>query len=245
VKMTGFFFGVEGGKMSNKEVEGMSELEQRYSRFVKELREGGFEIEVVGSDRQLAGVDRRDAMDCGDDRLAKGRGESLRKTERRAPKIFGGTLGIATLLAYREGRTEITQDDILKAKQLIEEAGYVAGVHDLSGYDGWEEVHCGYAMLLGQGRLGFRFAENVTIDWVTSVVGKKNQVKLVGEHEAVRTVVNFKKDKTIKPNGSSFGLDPWVLEKMGFNDNEVDWLLALSVKVLNGLNGPEKVVIVK
>lgn len=218
-------------------------LKEQYSNFWKALQENGFNVkEAIGV--ELVSVDHEGPMYCGDGRKV-GEGAKAEKAK-RAPKIFGGTLGIATLIAHKSGRVEITQNDVLEAKKVIEEAGYTAGIHDLSGHDSWDKVHCGFAGLIGKGELGFGFADEVTIDWVVNILGENNQVMLDGEHREVKTIVNLgRSDQTIEPDGSSFGLDPWVLRKMGFESQGIDWLLKLSVDTVVKLDGPREVEIIR
>ncbi len=218
-------------------------LEEQYPSFWKALQENGFNVkEAVGV--KLAPVDPEGPMYCGDGRKV-GEGAKAEKAK-RAPKIFGGTLGIATLIAHKSGRVEITQNDVLEAKKIIEKAGYTAGIHDLSGHDSWDKVHCGFAGLIGKGELGFGFADEVTIDWVVNTLGEDNQVMLKGEHGEVKTIVNLgRSDRTIEPDGSSFGLDPWVLRKMRFENQDIDWLLELSVGTVVKLGGPREIEIIR
>ncbi len=224
----------------------LEDLKAKYPEFIGELSElvnkGRFElVEAKGWVDKLVDASRKGPMYCGDGRVV----ESGVKAEEasKSPKIFGGTLGIAVLLAYQDGRTEITKADVLEAKKMIEDAGYVAGVHDLSGHDDWGKVHCGFAGLIGRGELGeFRFADEVTIEWVVETMGKENQVKLKGEHQESKLIINLgHSGKTLEPNGSSFVLDPWVLREMGFENEQIDWLLRLSLEVVTALDKSENV----
>ncbi len=232
----------------------LESLKSQYPEFVTKLRglvnEGSFElVEANGLVDKLVDASRKGPMYCGDGRVV----ESGDKAEEapKSPKIFGGTLGIAVLLAHQDGRIEITRADVLKAKKMIEDAGYVAGIHDLSGYDDdWRKVHCGFAGLIGRGELGeFRFADEVTIEWVVETMEAKNQVKLKGEHREERLIINLgHSGKTLEPDGSSFVLDPWVLREMGFKNEQIDWLLGLSLDVVTALDktkNVKKVVLIR
>lgn len=186
-----------------------------------EVREGdrGLLVETI-QDGWTACVDGREAYDTSDQKT-------------RGPKVQGGTLGVAMLIAYREG-TPINEDVFREACQLTVESGFLPGVHDMSH----GECHCGHCNLFMKGYFG-EGAPTLELEPAKMAGIVKDfgggEIELMGEHEERVVRVNFVKDTTLVPDTTAFGLDAWWIEELGL---DVNFLLQNAASTVEGLNGP-------
>ena len=240
MKMTGFFFGVKGGKMREKEsmqkLDAGVFLEQSYPEFYQYLKELGFPVYWY-DERQFGGlvtVRYNEPSYCGDERKEKGR----QPKASRSLKVFGGPLFPAMYGAKERGDGVITLDDVRQVVLSAWNIGIKFGLHDFD-VEEWDDVHCGFGRLIADGSLGVGFAEGISPRDVVAVVGRENHVSLRGEHTGIGWILNFREGFTRVPDGELFGTDVEVFKRLGM---DVDGALRVSARVVNLLKPDAGVV---
>ena len=103
---------------------------------VREFEKQGWTVQEVSGGRGLVSVSSGGALLCGDGRGAVGR---IDRAFLRGPKVFGGVLGLAALLAMEAGHESVTYGWLAAAMNLTAQLGFVPGMHDIEDHD----VHCG------------------------------------------------------------------------------------------------------
>jgi len=199
----------------------------------------GKEWEVrKGDEELLVPVVKKGVVHCVDGRLMKGRNRRCHKAN-RGPKIQGGALGVAYLVA-RSKNTKVVDEEVFKeACQMIVDSGFVPSVHDMSG----EHVHCGHCKLAMKGYfedLDLQIEPKRMVEIVKEFEGR--EIFLDGEHEEKVVRLNYRENTTLEPKGDAFGLDVWFAEKLGLS---VEVLLDNAVKTVVGLNGPRVIEIIE
>jgi|GEM_PF-1262214 len=147
------------------------------------------------------------------------------------PKIQGGALGVAALIAREEKAERITSVHVEEAGRRIIKTGYTPGIHDIS-----KDPHCGRIKTseeVGDPEWEIGFEEAAEI--VGSYGGPHTH--LAGSHGESYVGVNFVEDTTRVPNPEqqSFQVDAWFAEKIDLGQ---DLVLTDAVKTVEALNGP-------
>ena len=207
---------------------------------VKELKQVlGDEWQVKeGEASLLVETVKKGVVHCVDGRLMKGRNRRCHKAN-RGPKIQGGALGIAYLVAKSKGSKVVDEVVFREACQLIVDSGFVPGVHDMSG----EHVHCGHCKLAMKGYfadLDLQIKPQRMVEVVKEFGGR--EILLEGGHEERVVRLNYREGTTLEPKGDAFGLDVWYVEKL---DLSVEALLDNAIKTVAGLNGPRVIEIIE
>lgn len=149
------------------------------------------------------------------------------------PKIQGGALGVAALIAREEAAEKVTTKHIEEACRRVVKAGYTPGIHDVSR----EHLHCG--RMLKSEEVGDAPWED-DFDSAAEIVGSYGgpNTELDGSHAESYVGVNFVKNTTRVPNPDmqSFQLDAWFADEVGI---DVRLVLTDAVKTVEALNGPK------
>ncbi|MFH2019377.1 MAG: cadmium-containing carbonic anhydrase [bacterium] len=189
----------------------------------------GWKVEV-GKREELESTTPGAPIQCVDGRIDP----KVKRINFEGPKIQGGALGIAALIAREEGAKKITKDHLEEGCRRTVKAGYTPGIHDIS-----KDPHCG--RMLKSEEVGDAPWEDdfETAAATVASYGGPN-VHLDGSHAEQFVGVNFVDDTTRVPNPEqqSFQLDAWFAEKVGI---DVRLVLTDAVKTVEALNGPKTV----
>jgi hypothetical protein len=162
-----------------------------------------------------------------------GRIDSSKQDEFGGPKIQGGALGVAAMLARMENASSITAQHVEEACNRIKKAGYNSGVHDVSDRD----LHCGRMVVseqVGDLPWGITFDDSAKI--ITDHSGAHTH--LDGQHGESIVNVNFVEGTTRipDPDNQKFQLDAWFAQQIGL---DLDLVLGDAVKTVELLDGPK------
>ncbi len=192
------------------------ELYREFERF-------GWRVNVVETGG-LVRVSRGGALLCGD-----GRASSSDRGYFFGPKIFGGVLGLAALIAMSEGKREFGIPTLAAAMNF---GDHVPGMHDIHD----DHVHCGQQIVAMQG--GVYPKQNFTPqqgrDYALQYGGV--QVYLSDEHAETEFGVNLREGTTRLPDSldQRFWNDFWYLRDRVSEGVAVE----ASTKTIAALNSP-------